>query len=472
MTDITLRKYWDEIRASYWFIPTVMVLGAIVLSFVTTAIDGALGSLWMERVSWLYANKPEGARSLLSTIAGSMITVAGVTFSITIAAVAYATSEFGPRLLTNFMRDRGNQITLGTFIATFIYCLLVLRTIRNADDVPVGARGPEFVGAFVPHVSVLCGLVLALASVGVLIYFIHHIPESIHASNVVAGIGREFNDKIDQVFPEMIGMGPPEDEEYEAEEDVPDGFLEESVPIRAQGQGYVSYLDEEDLMRVSREHDLLLRLEYRPGDFVTPQKTLVLAWPRDHVSEEAEKAIRRTFAWSRKRTQAQDALFLAEELVEIAVRALSPSLNDPFTAMTCMDWLGGAFSKLAGRDLPPTYRYDEEHRLRLIAHPASFGRFTEAVFGQLRPYVKKDPNASLHMMKVIAEVVGDTENEAYRKILLHQAMALRDSCRQTLSEAVDLDRVEQRHRIIVRLVNEPDAYRKLSDRHDWLSGSA
>ena len=197
----------DGLRSSYWFIPSVMALGAIVLSFVTTAIDGRIGPGWIERVSWLYANKPDGARGLLSTVAGSMIGVAGVTFSITIASVVYASGQYGPRLLTNFMSDRGNQVTLGTFIATFLYCLLVLRTIRAADEAS-GAANPsgDVVGAFVPHVAIVTALVLALASVGVLIFFIHHVPESIHVSHVIAGVGRDLSEKIEKLFPERIGQ--------------------------------------------------------------------------------------------------------------------------------------------------------------------------------------------------------------------------------------------------------------------------
>ena len=187
-----LLDLWDTLRSSYWFIPSLMAVGAVVLSVVTTMADGRVGSDWIDGVSWLYANKPEGARTLLSTVAGSMIGVAGVTFSITIASVVYASGQYGPRLLSNFMRDTGNQVTLGTFIATFLYGLLVLRTIRTADEGSGGANpSGDLTGAFVPHIAILVGLVLALASIAVLIYFIHHVPDSIHVSNVIAGIGRD-----------------------------------------------------------------------------------------------------------------------------------------------------------------------------------------------------------------------------------------------------------------------------------------
>lgn len=466
MANARLRKRWEEIQGSYWFLPTMMALAAVVLFFITTTIDGWTSYEWVNHVPWIYESKPEGARVLLSTIAGSMITVAGVTFSITIAAVAYATSQFGPRLLTNFMQDRGNQLTLGTFIATFIYCLLVLRTIRSPDETP----GGELTGGFVPHVATLGGFLLALASVGVFIFFIHHVTESIHASHVIAEIGKDLDEKIDKLFPEAVDDGPSSVGDIEAE--VPSNFLNEATPVCARGSGYLSQIDSESLMKTAGTHDLVLRLTYRPGEFVTPQQEVVLAWPPDRVDETVKTQIRDAFAWGHKRTQGQDILFLVNEPVEIAARALSTGMNDPVTAMHCMDWLGGALAKLAGRALLPRHRYDEEGNLRLLARPLSFEHFANAVFGQLRPYVQEDVNASLHMMKIIAEVVASAKKDTYRHTLLQHATSLREGCSTTFSLKQDLHQLDNRHRVVARLVNEPESQRILADQHEWLGGSA
>lgn len=467
----TLLKTWDAMRSSYWFIPSIMAVGAIALSFATTAVDAIVGSAWVDEVGWLYANKPDGARALLSTIAGSMIGVAGVTFSITIAAVSYATSQFGPRLLTNFMRDQGNQITLGTFIATFLYCLLVLRTIRSPDEAPSGSTAAiDAVAGFVPHIAILCALIFALASIGVLIFFIHHIPESIHASNVVADVGRDLNRQIDTIFPQQIGYGVPEDRE-DVQEDLPEHFLEEAIAIRAGGDGYVQYVNEKGLLSTATDHDLLLRIEYRPGDFVTERKALVLAWPGDSLDDGIEQKIRGAFAWGRQRTQGQDVLFLANELVEIASRALSPGTNDPFTAMTCMDWLSSALINLARRDIPDAYRYDEHRRLRVIAHPVSFEEFAEAVFPPMRPYVEADRNAAIRLMEVMGEVAQECEQDERRAVILHHATDLKDGTDRALPHASDRDEVDHRFRIVARLLRDPDSHRMLSDKHHWLGGS-
>lgn len=182
-----LFNLWDNIRSSYWFLPTIMSVLAGLLSRGAIQLDVHIGKNPPENLAWLFNNQPDGARAVLSTIAGSTITVAGVVFSITLVTLSGAAAQYGPRLLTNFMRDQTNQITLGTFIATFLYCLLVLRAVQNA---PTGANASE-ASYFVPHIALLIGLGFALASIAVLIRFIHHVPRSIHNSLLTARIGHD-----------------------------------------------------------------------------------------------------------------------------------------------------------------------------------------------------------------------------------------------------------------------------------------
>jgi uncharacterized membrane protein len=271
-------KFWDEVRSSYWFLPLLMTLAAVVLATVTTALDKAYEHDWIEAVPWLIENRPEGARTTLSTIAGSMITVAGVVFSITIGGVVSASGQPGARLLTNFMRDRGNQVTLGTFIATFLYCLLVLRMVRSPEEFAQPGVDEEIAAGFVPHIGMLGALLLALCSVGVLIYFIHHVPRSIHVSNVVAEIGKELRRKVETRFPEAFGQPIPD--EVDPRDVEPEDFTERSVPISADGSGYIQAVDEDSLFRIAVDNKLILVLHSRPGVFARPGKTLVQAYPK------------------------------------------------------------------------------------------------------------------------------------------------------------------------------------------------
>jgi uncharacterized membrane protein len=189
-----LLKYWDHLRTSFWFVPAIMVSVAAALALAAVAFDEAAGNDGLKRLTWIYSGGAEGAGLLLGTVAGSMIAIAGTVFSMTLVALSLASSQLGPRLLRNFMRDTTNQVVLGTFVSTFVYCLLVLRTIRRADA-----------EAFVPHLSVSIGVMLAIISVGVLIYYIHHVSVSIQADEVVSRVGRELEEGIGRLFPGQLG---------------------------------------------------------------------------------------------------------------------------------------------------------------------------------------------------------------------------------------------------------------------------
>lgn len=189
-----LRALWEYLRGTYWAVPSAMAVAAAGLSFGAIQLDEFTTTTVLDRLSWVYTGGPEGARAVLSTIASSMITVAGVTFSITIVALTLASQQFGPRLLRNFLRDPGNQIVLGTFVSTFIYCLLVLRTVRGSDE-----------EEFVPHLAVTLGVGLAMLSLGVLIYFIHHVATSIQAARIIANVAEDLEGAINQLFPDSVG---------------------------------------------------------------------------------------------------------------------------------------------------------------------------------------------------------------------------------------------------------------------------
>lgn len=419
-----LLKRWDEVRASYWFLPSLMALGAGVLAFGLTAIDQRIGMDWMSHISWLNANQPEGARAMLSTIAGSMMTVAGVTFSITIAAVAYTTAQFGPRLLGNFMRDTGNQVTLGTFIATFLYCMLVLRTVSSADG-----------ATFVPNLSLLVGFLLALASVGVLIYFIHHVAESIHISNVVAKIGDQLANKIADL---------PVIDEHAVDGDTPTrapDFAANAAQVVARENGYVQNLVAGHLVAVATEHELVVRVERGIGEFVHAGETLALVWPAHKASDEILDSLRTAYATGRQRTMSQDPMFLVHELIEIAARALSPGINDPFTAMSCMDWLRSTLVSMANRDAPSPYRHDADGTLRLVVTPFSFTAMADRACHSLRPYFCADTNAAVHMLNAF-ERMADQVNTQHRRQLAEHAQWLLRAALKALPDPADKARIK------------------------------
>lgn len=335
-----LQSVWEEVHSSFWFVPLLMALAAFLLSIATVSFDRTSASVkFANSLGFVWSGGAEGARSLLSTIASSMITVAGVVFSITIVALTLASSQFGPRLLRNFVSDNGNQFTLGTFISTFLYCILILRTIRGQDE-----------GGFVPLISVTCGLALALASLGVLIYFIHHVSGSIQAEKLIARVGGELDAAIREHFRE--GPAPPGLQNAEREFSK---SLEALLPtsILATQSGYLQRIDRDGLLSYAVRADAKIVLKQSPGDFVMENEVLAIVWAGVGASTATEEpgTLNEFFVLGPQRAESQDVGFGVRQLSEIAARALSPGINDPYTAMACLDWMTDAFS-LGGS--PPT----------------------------------------------------------------------------------------------------------------------
>jgi uncharacterized membrane protein len=430
----------DALRGSYWFLPALMAFAAILLAGAMVWIDTHVGSAWMDRLPWLYAARPDGARQVLSAIGGSMITVAGTVFSVTIASVVFASGQYGPRLLSNFMGDRGNQVTLGTFIATFVYCLLVLRTIRSTHE--DGGAG------FVPNLALLLAVALALASIGVLIFFIHHVPSRLHINSVIEGVGKRLLAGIDDRFPRFIGQ-PQGNADVREPGAHPPPTPPDAAPITADAVGYIQFIDDETLLRLAQAHDLQIRLRRGPGDFIHAGTVLVEAWPAERCNKELRTQVAATFAVGSRRSALQDLAFLIDELVEIASRALSPGVNDAQTAMTCFDWLGAAMSALAARELPSTLRADAEGSLRVIALPTTFEGFLERGFGALIQHAAADMAAALRLLATLDDVALACRRGPRREALaayagrlsgVAEARLTGDNLQRVRAAAADLDR--------------------------------
>ncbi|WP_165067790.1 DUF2254 domain-containing protein [Paludisphaera rhizosphaerae] len=442
---IWLGSRWDELRANFWFVPTVMAIGATFLSLATLHLDRATPyHNRLATLGWTFTRGPEGSRAVLSTVAGTMMTITSVTFSITIVALQLASSQFGPRLLRNFMRDRGNQVALGTFIGTFTYCLLILRTIN-------GTEGEQFV----PHISVTVGLFLAMASLGVFIYFIHHAAESIQTENVLAAVSRDLEEAIDRLYPEAIGEEA--DDPRAGDRDVPADFDREAEPIASTRSDYIQAIDLDRLFSLAVERDLILSLPLRPGKFVFEGNDLVLAWPSERLQETDADVIRGAFYLGRRRTPAQDVEFAIDQLVEVAVRALSPGVNDPFTAINCVDRLGAALCRLAARKIPSPYRYDEEGRLRLIADRSTISGVVDAAFNQIRQSARDDAAVTLRLLECISSVGRRTRNREFLEALRRQADLVRRGTDEGLPEAADRVDADERYGEVVETLEEAAA---------------
>ncbi len=442
MKNVKLSKLWDSLHSSYWFLPAVMAIIATALAFTMLMLDRsgkANINYW-----WSYTGGADGARSLLGTVAGSMVSVAATAFSITIVALQLAASNFGPRLLRNFMQDTGNQVVLGTFISTFIYCLLVLRTIHGEGD---------GYGQFVPQLSITCGTLLAIISIAVLIYFIDHASTIIQASHIIENVCDDLDRGIDRLFPRKIGRSVPEEQGIG---EISDNFESLACPVRVDNNGYIQAIDDEELIKIAQKHNLLLRLESRPGKFIVKDSNLVMVFPGESVNQKLTKQINNAFILGRERSEQQDIEFPIDQLVEIALRALSPGINDPFTAIRCVDRLGAGLSRLAQKDFPSPYRYDDNNKLRAIAFGVTFEGLVDTAFNAIRQYARSDTSVTIRLLEAIANIATYTSNQKYQAILQrHAEMILRGS-QEGLSEELDRNDVQKQYDSTIQaLKNNP-----------------
>lgn len=401
-----LRRIWLDLKGSYWFIPSILSLLAAGLSVLTIWLDLVGAGWWFAGTGWLESSGVEGARSLLTVIATSMIAMASTVFAITIAAVAYASGNYGPRLLTNFMNDRGNQVSLGVFIATFVYALSVLRVVDSGDN-DTGAGGSDL---FIPQLSLFVASLMVIGAIGVLVYFLHHIPASIRINTVVAGIGRNLMADIEKRFPD----------DFQGSEPVRGVG---GAPIFPKTTGYVEIIEFATLNRCTEKWDATVSLAIRTGDFVHPGVALVEISGCD-VDEELAERVRDAFAIGSSRTRAQDLEYLIDELAEIALRALSPGINDPFTAVSAIHWLGAAMASLGRRSLcrgPEQDKYDPE-RVRPV--PDDFRHFLERAFGAIRASAAGSPIASKMFLDALALAEGSAASPERREMIVEQAHLL------------------------------------------------
>jgi uncharacterized membrane protein len=318
-----------------------------------------------------------------------MITVAGVTFSMTMLTLQLASSQFGPRMLRNFMRDRGNQLVLGTFLSTFVYCLLVLASVRGSGE-----------DAFVPVIAVTFGMILAVASLATLIYFIHHIATSIRIETILAKLAVEARSTTLRVFPEHgpTPVGFPEKSMAEA---LPPTFDDDSRSVVASVGGYIQSINLDGLRQVATDNDLVVRIVGRVGDFVPENGSLVVAFPYGRVSDAVADDLSNAFSFGQERTPDHDIEFSLRRIVEIAQRALSPGVNDPTTALYCLDRLGEVLGILAGRHFPSGQIRDQDMRLRVVFDPVTFADLAASAFAAIARYGIADSDLVVRLLDVM-----------------------------------------------------------------------
>lgn len=411
----TLRDLWTELRSSFWFVPAVIVCAAVTLALALIETDRTLAQNVGDTWPRLFGAGAAGSRGILSTIAGSMITVAGVIFSITIVSLSLASSQYSSRVLRNFMRDRANQTVLGVFVGIFAYCLVVLRTLREGAE-----------GAFVPSMAVLVAVALALVGIAFLIFFIDHIGSSIQASQITATVAKETLDAVDHLFP--ADRGEPADEAEGAPAMAQRPFRG-AIPARR--TGYVQRVDVGALMAFARARQTVVRMECRVGEFVIEDTRLASVAEGRDADPDAIRQVNAACTVGRQRTVDQDASYGIRQLVDVALKGLSPGINDTTTAIMCVDYLTAILARLARRQLETPGR-GEAGELQVIVRRPTYADFVAEAFDQIRQ--NADGNVAvlgrlLHSLETLSRITSDTGR---RRVLLLQVEAVSETIQRTV----------------------------------------
>lgn len=424
-----IESWLARLRGSLWFVPSLMTVAAVLLSVLTVWIDETLfedlPSNW-----FLFNASSEGARSILSTIAGSVITVTGVVFSMTIVALQLASSQYTPRVLRTFTDNRPTQIVMGIFIATFTYSLLVLRAVRSeVDDYD----------RFVPGISVTLSVMLALCSIGALIFFVNHIAHSIRVETVLMRITADVGLRIDDLFPEDLGepAGPG---------GLPDGTSRDEKgwtihPILARSSGYLQQVDEDALFELAEKHDLVVRMILPIGSFVIEGDPIATATAKG-VEGDVARDLQKVFHLGSERTLYQDVLRGIIELTDIGLRALSPSLNDPTTAIGSIDRLTQLLHMLVQRRFPSRFRMGEDGKVRLVALRPDFEEMVRLPYAQIRGAGAAYPVVAHRLFDSLRRVAEVAPPDRLAP-LVAEVRELLEAVRRSVDSRADLGRLER-----------------------------
>ncbi|MBP0438662.1 DUF2254 domain-containing protein [Tianweitania sediminis] len=385
-----------------------MLVLAVILREVAFWADSLIHndvalSLW-----WLHSGSGDDARNLVSTLVGALITMASVMFSITMVVLSLAAAQFGSRLVRTYMADFKTQLSLGIFVMTIVYCLLVLRTVYK--DLPAEE---------VPHVAVTLSLLLGLLCVLTLLLFMHAIARSMVADDVIRRVAAELEQELNRLPPLKHRPRPRS----------PAKLAHEGAPriLRSVNEGYVQAVDYGRLCELASDGGMKIRVLVKAGGFMCREGWLAEVSPASALDAEVEEAIQSAVEIGARRTPTQDIEFLIRYLVDVALRALSPGINDPRTATVVIDHLRGSLSHLMRKEIKPTARFDSQHTLRVVGQDTSYHAVFDEAFNQIRQSGAVHPAIVLHLLEAIHRLAEHIQLPEQRAALTEHLWLISDA---------------------------------------------
>ncbi len=413
-----LRNILYNLRGGFLVRPLVIALSLGFLGALISSLEEAFpyASDWVPRLLFPSHSDPQVAQVILGGIAGSIMTVVSIVFAILLMTLTLASMQFSPRIIVGFVQDGVTQWTLGVFLGTFLYCMAALPTARSLPR------------PFAPVATVTGAMLLAVACVALLLFFIHHIAYAISVSHIVDRIAAETERIIDELMPfpyrEVTPEPPPS----------ANGALFDTA-FPAEKSGYIRYIDLKRLVALSKASRVRVRVVRRVGQFVPAGTPLLTIYKGSRLTPEAAGDFRDAFDLGPSRTLQQDVEFGILQIVDIALRAISPAVNDPSTGITCVDHLSRILIRFASREPAPRVFYDPPGTPRVEIAWAGFEQLLDTAFEQIRMYAKGDQAVSLRLLRALGDIASTTPDKGFHKALQERGKRIVDGCAEKLTEA-------------------------------------
>jgi uncharacterized membrane protein len=411
-----LLNYWHDLRSSLWALPLLMVAVAAVAAVLAVHVPVRSGD---DPVWFLYSGDAEDAPQFLSNLVTAMITMATLAVSITMVVLTLAAQQLGPRLIRSFMADRRTQITLGLFVATVVYLLLVLRTSYGATD-------------RVPNLAVTGGTVLVLVCLVALLVFVHHLARSIIADTTIDRVGAALDHDIERLLPEA--------EEVEDVSAAPPP-REGAAQFLLHTSGYVQSIDHDGIVECAREMGAVVELEVKPGRHVIAGGVAGWITPPHVATEALRESIATCVVTGGERSSVQDLETSIRHLVEVALRALSPSVSDPFTAIAVVDRLTESLAKIMQRGSARCVWRDQDGTVRLLMPATTFADMADEAFRQIRQHSHDQPAVLIRLVESLGKLLeqADAEQSA---VLEEKLTIVVETGRRSIQQEQDLAALE------------------------------
>jgi uncharacterized membrane protein len=415
---LVLRHAMYNLRGGFLIRPLTIALtlgcAGAFLSWLEEAFPVA--SAWVPTILFPSHADPQVAQVILAGIAASIMTVVSIVFAILLMTLTLASMQFSPRIIVSFSRDRVTQWTLGIFLGTFLYCMAALPAARSLPR------------PFAPVGTVLGAMVLALICVGLLLFFIHHISQAISVNHIVDRIAAETEAMIGEIMPWPHLL------DHHVKDAEPLRPNPSEVAVLSHASGYIRFVDTQRLVALAKHYHVTIRVLRRVGHFVPAGIPLMMVSKGNRLSPEGTAELLTTFDCGPTRTLQQDVEFGVLQIVDVALKAISPAVNDPTTAINCIDQLSRILIRFASREPPEDLLYDPPGIVRASIGSIHFERLLEAAFEQIRMYSKTDVAVSLRLLRALGDIAASTPDSEFRRILVERGIRTVAGCAEKLGE--------------------------------------